>query len=298
MRGDERMTRSWRRVPWATCLALVLVAAGARAEEMIYPLSVAVAGDGGLLVADRTLPGLWSVRGGSSEILFRGKKTFRTPLNAVRAVAVGADGAILAADTSTRDVYRIVEGEAVPLTKGAIGIPVDIAVDPSGDLYVSDLETQAVWRVPAAGGEPREVARLVGPRGLFVDAQGRLWAVAASGDAPLVRIAADGTVEPVVKERAFEFPHDVVVTSDGTAYVSDNYARAIWKVSADGTVTKWASGDPLRGPVGLALRDDRVIVADPQARAIWEAAADGTLKPLAKAADEPPAAPGDTGSDR
>lgn len=176
------------------------------------------------------------------------------------------------------------DGEPVPLTKGAIGIPVDIAIDPSGDLFVSDLETQRVWRVPAGGGEPKEVAVLAAPRGLFVDAQGRLWAVAASGDAPLVRIGADGTVEPVVKERLFEFPHDVVVTDDGTAYVSDNYARCIWKVAADGSATKWATGDPLRGPVGLALRGGRVIVADPQAKAIWEADADGKLSPLAKAA--------------
>lgn len=285
MMGMRRTVGSWRRAVWGAGVCLLSAAASAGADQMQYPLSVAVTGDVGMVVADRTLPGLWSVRGGESTVLFRGQKTFRTPLNAVRAVAVGADGAILAADSSTRDVYRIVDGQPVPLTKGMIGIPVDIAVDPSGDVFVSDLETQAVWRVPAAGGEPREVAKLVGPRGLFVDAQGRLWAVAASGDAPLVRIAADGTVEPVVKERVFEFPHDVVVTADGTAYVSDNYARAIWKVAADGTATKWATGDPLRGPVGLALRDDRVIVADPQARAIWQVGADGSLEPLAKAAE-------------
>lgn len=265
----------------AAWLALALTAA---AEEMQYPLAVAAGADGRLVVADRNLPGLWSVADGAGTILFQGKKTFRTPLNAVRAVAIAADGAVYAADSATRDVFRMGDGEPVPLTKGAIGIPVDIAIDPSGDLFVSDLETQRVWRVPAAGGEPKEVAMLAAPRGLFVDGQGRLWAVAASGDAPLVRIGADGTVEPVVKERVFEFPHDVVVADDGTAYVSDNYARCIWKVAPDGSASKWASGDPLRGPVGLALRGGRVIIADPQARAIWEADAEGKLTALVKPA--------------
>lgn len=262
------------------CLVVAGIAAvPATAEEMQYPLSVAALADGGLVVADRSLPGLWTLAGGKAEVRFQGSKKFRTPLNAVRAVAVAADGTVHAADSSTRDVWKFVDGQPVPLTKGAIGIPVDMAFDPSGDLFVSDLETQAVWRLPAAGGEPKEVAKLAAPRGLFVDGQGRLWAVAASGEAPLVRIGADGTIEPVVKERVFEFPHDVVVTDDGTAYVSDNYARAVWKVAADGTATKWATGDPLRGPVGLALRGGKVLVADPQARTVWEADSEGKLTP-------------------
>jgi DNA-binding beta-propeller fold protein YncE len=255
------------------------------AEEMQYPLSVAAVGEDSLVVADRMLPGLWKLGGGKAEILFQGQKTFRTPLNAVRAVAVAADGTVHAADSATRDVFKIVDGQPVPLTQGKIGIPVDIAFDPSGDLFVSDLETQRVWRVPAAGGEPKEVARLAAPRGLFVDAAGRLWAVAASGEQPLVRIAADGTIEPVVKERVFEFPHDVVVADDGTAYVSDNYARAIWKVAADGTATKWVTGEPLKGPVGLSIRAGKILVADPQAKTIWEADGEGKLTAVLPAAN-------------
>ena len=229
-------------------IALSAIPSPGRAEEMLYPLSVAVAGDDALLVADRMLPGLLKLQAGEAEVFFQGKKTFRTPLNAVRAVAVGSDGTVYAADSATRDVFKFVDGQPVPLTQGKIGIPVDIAFDLSGDLFVSDLETQRIWRVPAAGGEPQEVAQLAAPRGLFVDGTGRLWAVAAAGEQPLVRIAADGSIEAVVKERVFEFPHDVVVADDGTAYVSDNYARAVWKVAADGTATKWITGEPLKGP--------------------------------------------------
>jgi DNA-binding beta-propeller fold protein YncE len=268
----------------AGLIALAALPGSVRGEEMLYPLSVAVAGDDALLVADRMLPGLLKLQAGTSEVFFQGKKTFRTPLNAVRAVAVAADGTVHAADSATRDVFKFVDGQPVPLTQGKIGIPVDIAFDPSGDLFVSDLETQRIWRVPAAGGEPKEVAQLAAPRGLFVDGAGRLWAVAAAGEQPLVRIAADGSIEPVVKERVFEFPHDVVVADDGTAYVSDNYARAVWKVAADGTATKWITGEPLKGPVGLAIRAGKVIIADPQAKTVWEADSEGKLTPLHQAA--------------
>lgn len=236
-----------------------------------YPLGVAAARDGTLVVADRLLPGLWHVTAGRIDPLAVGSKRFRTPLNAVRAVAVAPDGTVYAGDSATREVYRIpTQGEPQPLTGGAIGIPVDIAIDSSGRLFVSDLETQRVWRIDAKKSEPVEVATLAAPRGLFVDGKDRLWVVAASGEAPLVRVAADGTVEPVVTTRAFSFPHDVVVDDAGVAYVSDNYAHCIWRVSADGTPEKWVEGAPLVGPVGLALRNGNVLVADPRARQVFE----------------------------
>lgn len=248
-----------------------------------YPLAVAPLADGSLVVADRVMPGLWRIADGKAAVQALGSKKFRTPLNAVRAVAVAPDGTVWAGDPATRDLHRVApDGTPTALTGGKIGIPIDIAIDSKGTLYVSDLETQRVWRIPAGTAEPVELAVLAAPRGLCVDGEDRLWVVAASGEAPLVRVTADGVVEPVVKSRAFQFPHDVVVTSDGTAYVSDNYAVAVWKVSADGTVTKWASGAPLAGPVGLSLRDGKVLVADPKARMVFEIDASGTAVPLFK----------------
>ena len=254
-----------------------------------YPLGVAAARDGTLVVADRLLPGLWQVTAGRIDPLAVGSKRFRTPLNAVRAVAVAPDGTVYAGDSATREVYRIpTEGEPQPLTAGAIGIPVDIAIDSSGRLFVSDLETQRVWRIDPGKSEPVEVATLAAPRGLFVDGKDRLWVVAASGEAPLVRVAVDGTVEPVVTTRAFSFPHDVVVDDAGVAYVSDNYAHCIWRVSADGMPEKWVDGAPLVGPVGLAMRDGNVLVAEPRARQVFEIDPSKNVVPVITAGDGGP----------
>lgn len=274
-----------RGVPLVAVMVTAALAPRAGADEaavLRYPLSVAAAPDGSLVVADRMAPGLWRFRDGAGSTAFAGSKRFRTPLSAVRTVAVAADGGVYAGDSATREVYRIAaDGTATPLTGGQIGIPIDIAIDAKGVLHVSDLETQRIVRIPAEGGKPEVVAEVAAPRGLCFDSAGRLWAVAASGEEPLVRIAADGTVEPVVRGRTFEFPHDVVVDADGIAYVTDNYARAIWRVKPDGSTEKWLSGPPLVGPVGLALRDGRLLVADPRARAIFEVDREGMVRPVA-----------------
>lgn len=256
----------------------------ATAETFRYPLAVAAAADGSLYVADRLLPGVWKVSNGEPSVFSKGSKQFRTPLNAIRGVAVAADGSVYVGDSATREVYRIADdGTPTPLTGGSIGIPVDIAIDSTGTLYVSDLETQRIWKVPAEGGTPEELVQLAAPRGLFVDGNDQLWAIAASGEAPLVKVAADGSVEAVVTTRAFEFPHDVVVDDGGTAFVSDNYASCVWKVSPDGEVTKLASGEPLQSPVGLGRTSAGIVVADPRAKAVFAIDAAGMLSVLASA---------------
>lgn len=281
---------AWLRIMAAFVMAvgmLVETASAQNAEQGFqYPLSVAAAADGSLYLADRMLPGVWKVTDGEATVFSRGEKQFRTPLNAIRTVAVSADGTVFAGDSATREVYRLAaDGTPTPLTNGGIGIPVDIAIDSTGRLFVSDLETQRIWKVPAEGGEPEELVQLAAPRGLFVDSQDRLWAIAASGEAPLVRVTADGVVEPVVASRAFEFPHDVVVADDGSAVVSDNYARCLWKVSPEGEVTKLAEGEPLAGPVGLAAGSGGgVLVADPRAKTIFLADNAGTLTVVAPTA--------------
>jgi streptogramin lyase len=262
--------------PLVGIFAFLVVPVAARPAEMVYPLGVAADKDGIIYVADRQLPGIWKIEDGQAEIFFQAEKKFRTPLNAVWSVAVDKDGRLLAGDSATRQVYRFQDGKPVPLLPGVgIGIPIDVDVNQAGEIVVADQEALRIRKVPAAGGEPEEVAVVPGLRRLFIDSEDRIWAV-TGGREPLVRVKPDGIIEPVVKEPAFEFPHDVVVL-DGTAYVSDNYAHAIWRVDADGQAEKWISGEPLIGPVGLGHRDGKLLIADPKAKAVFEAAPDGEL---------------------
>jgi len=255
-----------------TCLLLGVLAGvltgRAIAAEPQYLLGIAVDSTNTVYLADRELPGVWRLADGKLSPLFVGSKKFRTPLNAVRCLAVDREGKLLAGDSATRDVYRFGDDkQPAPLTKGEIGIPMSIGVTKAGDLVVADLEVHRIWKVPATGGQPTLYAEVAAPRALTVDKDDRVWVVSHGKD-QLLRSNAEGKLEVVVAGRPFEFPSAVVVDDEGTAYVCDTYAKAVWKVPAGKPAEKFFAGEPLVSPVGMARSGSDLLVADPRAKAV------------------------------
>ncbi len=163
-----------------TAIAATLAQDAKPARGLVYPLDVSVTADAKTLyLVDRKLPGLWKAGAdGKLAVFFQASKKFRTPLNAVRCIAADGKGGLLVGDSGTREVYRFsADGKSTPLTKGGIGIAMGIAVNAKGTIFVSDLELQRIWTVPAAGGEPKEFAVLPAPRGMTFDKKGQLWVV-------------------------------------------------------------------------------------------------------------------------
>ena len=266
-----------------TAIAATLAQDAKPARGLVYPLDVSVTADAKTLyLVDRKLPGLWKAGAdGKLAVFFQASKKFRTPLNAVRCIAADGKGGLLVGDSGTREVYRFsADGKSTPLTKGGIGIAMGIAVNAKGTIFVSDLELQRIWTVPAAGGEPKEFAVLPAPRGMTFDKKGQLWVVSGGPRNQLVKIAADGKITPVVKDRTFVYPNDVAVSADGTAFVSDGYADCIWKVSADGKTSKWVSGKPLDNPVGLDWQGTTLLVVDSRAKQLFSITPDAKLAPV------------------
>lgn len=247
------------------------------AAEPVYPLTATADKDGAVYVSDLRLPGLWKVHGGQGAVFFQASSKFRTPLNAVRCVRVDRQGRVLACDSSTREIYRFDDqGQPQGLTKGKIGIPMDVVEQAAGDLLVSDLETHRIWKVPADGGDISEFAAVPAPRGLRLDADGRLWVVSHGKD-QILRFLPDGSKEVVVSGRPFQFPHEILVQKDGTALVTDGYEKAIWKVVAGETPTRWIHGEPLQNPVGLCQLGETVLIVDPRAKTVFQADGEGKL---------------------
>jgi hypothetical protein len=244
-------------------LTLVLLTSELLAAEPQYLLGIASRGEI-VFLADRKLPGVWKLEAGELSLLFEGSKKFRTPLNAVRCLAIDNDGKLLAGDSATREVYRFDDaGQPQPLTSAGIGIPVSIAVNEAGDLLVGDLELHRVWKVPAAGGMPETFVEVPAPRALAVDGEDRLWIVSHGPD-QLLRVAGGGKPEVVLSGRPFSFPSSLVLAEDQTAYVCDTYAKAIWKIAPGGKPAKWAEGAPLVTPVAIAWQGADILVADPR----------------------------------
>jgi len=253
----------------------------AAASGPAYPVAIVVDKSGTIYLADRDLPGVWRWEGERLSLFYQGSKKFRTPLNAIRCLALDRDGRLLAGDSATCDVYRFDEqGRPHPLTAqgkpyGQIGIPMGIAVDAEERLLVSDLEMHRIVRVPKDGGSVEPYVAVQAPRGLFLDAKNQLWVISGRR---LLRFAAPGEPPtPVVDEGIFHYPHTVAVSADGTAYVVDGYAKAIWKIAPGEKAEKWISGEPFDNPVGIALHGQRWYVVDPRALAVFEIAPTGKL---------------------
>ena len=264
-------------------------AAGVLAAGPEYPLGVTADPQGTVYLADRNLPGVWKVAEGKLSLVFQASKKFRTPLNAVRCLAVDAQGRLYAGDSSTREVYRFnAQGQPEPLTKGGVGIATAIAFDPSGNVIVTDLEFPGrVLRIPEAGGEPIEIAQVNAPRGVAVDAKGEIWVVTHGKDRQMVKIGADNKVTTVVSGRPFEFPQSIALDDQGNAYVADGYAKAIWKITPDGKSAKLVEGSGLSHPDCVARRGAGLVVVDPRAlkdtagsTGVYEVSLDGKLTPL------------------
>jgi sugar lactone lactonase YvrE len=252
-----------------------LVSAG-RAADLTYPLDVAVEATGDILVADRKLPGVLRIKAGAASTVVEGSHRFREPLNAVWSVAVDRDGAVLVGDSAARGVFRLrADGPPEKINTSYVGIPIRIAVDHQGRIFVSDLETERIWRFGPQGGEAEEFAVVAGVRGLAVDSQNRLWTVRANPP-QLVRYSPEGVAETLVSEGPFNFPHQIALNPEGTtAYIADGYDRCVWKVVAGAAPEKWLTGDPLQNPTGVAWSGTDLLVVDPRIPAVLKVDASG-----------------------
>ncbi len=272
----------------AGLVLLVCSSFGFAAEEFHYPLKPAVAADGSIYIADLKLPGIVVVKKGAIEKFFTAPKKIGAPLNRVRCVALDRDGKVLAGDTATREIYRFDEpSKPTPLLKGAqggIGIPMAIAVDSKGNIFVADLEVAGIWKIPPKGGTAEQFAHVPAPCGMAIDDKDVLWVVSRS-KSQLFRVSPDKKFEVVVADRLFQFPNDIALDGHGTAYVSDGYGKAIWKLANGGKPQSWIADKQLVNPVGLAWHDGSLLIADPNPKAktgqVYKADASGRLSPLA-----------------
>lgn len=259
---------------FAIASALMGLGSQLQAAEWVYPLDIASHGEG-YVIADRNWPGVWQTQGGELNELFAASKTFKTPMNAVRCVAVGPEGQVYAGCSATRQVYRLT-GEAPQKLAGdgvGIGIPMDIAVATDGSLYVSDIELHRIFRVSPDGGEPEEVAAIRAPRGVLWDDDSLL--IVSQGENSLVRMSPTGETTPLVKGQVFNFPHEVAKLGD-SYYVTDGYADGVWPVAKDGTVGEIIKAEGMVNPVGITQSRDRLVIIDPQASKLFSLTVDDT----------------------
>lgn len=149
-------------------------------------------------------------------------------------VAVDSSGNVFVADWVDNTIRKISAGGAVTTVAGQSGqtgfvdgpaasarfnAPQDVAVDPDGNLYVTDFRNQAIRRISPEG----EVTTIAGGSFGFADGIG--------------------------SEAQFQGPNGIVVEASGDLIVSDIFGNNLRRVTLNGAVTTLA-GIKALGPTG------------------------------------------------
>ena len=158
-------------------------------------------------------------------------------------------------------------GDGSPAVAARLASPFGVAVDGSGNIYISDTSNQRVRRVNKLGtittiagtggrgyggsdGEPAVRASVSWPRGLAVDGAGNVY-IAASGDSRILRVDPSGIITTVAGtgeeaysgdggpavEAALYNPKDVAVDGAGNLYIPDGSNHRVRRVDTSGTIT-------------------------------------------------------------
>lgn len=227
-------------------------------------------------------------------------------------VAVDADGNLLVADLGNHTIRKITPAGVVstfagvarqsghvdgPAASARFNQPFFLALDPAGNLYVSDLLNHVIRKITRAG----MVSTFAGGNGEFnrpaelaFDANGTLFVTDTAHH--VIRLVTSrglvltlagmvddsGSNDGPASTARFNFPSGLVVDSQGNIYVSDSGNDTIRKIAFTGTVTTLAGArlqkagtDGAGGaarfyqPYGLRLdAAGNLIVADPGNHAI------------------------------
>ncbi|MBM4004396.1 MAG: hypothetical protein FJ295_14130 [Planctomycetes bacterium] len=267
------------RLVWLLTFFSTLIApiASANAVDAIYPIAVACQAEGPIYIADLNLPGILKLEGNELSVHYQASKQFRSPLNRVRCLTLDHQQRVWAGCTAARNLFQVPSsGELTPISEELIEMPMSVVATEAGDFFVADLELRCIWKV-RPGAKPEKFADVPPPRGIALDKSNRLWVVSQAGD-QVIRLSPDGkNRESVVKGTPFTFPHQIAVNSNETAFVTDGYDRTVWKIDLAKDPVKYAQGQPLDNPVGIALRGDNLLVADPRAKSLIQVDSNGMM---------------------
>ena len=243
--------------------------------SLLSPIRLALDSSGNLYVADGgngrirrvdTSGTITTVAGiGASSYRGDGGPAVRAWLYDPLRIAFDRSGNLYIADSANRRVRRVdtsgtittvagtgengYGGDGGPAVEAQLGRPTGVAVDGSGNLYISDSLNHRIRRVSASGTITTVVPEIIQPQGLAVDGSGNLYIAQVSR---VLRLDASGTITTVAGtgeiglsggdggpavEATLGIPGDVALDASGNLYIADSYNHRIRRVDTSGIIT-------------------------------------------------------------
>jgi large repetitive protein len=150
--------------------------------------------------------------------------------------------------------------------------PAGVAVDSTGDVFITDLDHQAVYKVTPAGVKTAVGSGFAVPEAVAVDGAGNVYV--ADSYAAVVYKVTPGGVQTTVGT-GFDFPNGVAVDGAGNVYVTDPFTDEVSKIAPAGTQTTVGGG--YNTPAAVAVDSaGNVYVADTFNQTIFKVTPSGT----------------------
>jgi sugar lactone lactonase YvrE len=280
----------------------------ATSAQLAYPLGVAVDAKGNLYIADTyncrirmvtATTGIISTIAGNGNCGYSGDSGLATSaeISQPQAVAVDSAGNVYIADAANYRVRMVTaatglistvagngsfgaSGDGGAATAASLSQPGGLAVDASGNIFISDTDNQEIREVIAAtglistfagngvygyngDGGAAASAQFAFPQGIALDAAGDLF-IADNGNS-VIRVVAAGTrtVSTVAGDgapgysgdggnalyAALSYPTGVAVDAAGDIFIADAENTVVREVSAGGSASSQATAAPAFSPV-------------------------------------------------
>jgi len=261
----------------------------AKSAELGYPIGLAVDSHGNLYIADGEDACIFLVNNGTISVVAGGGNSSpgdggpatAAELEWPSGVAIDSHGNVYISDGDTYTIRKVDSGGIIhtiagigtssfgdggPATSAGLNYPQDVKVDPNGNLYIADSNSNRIRKVTPAGdistfagngndgfsgdGGPATSAEINFPEGVAVDSQGNLY-IADSNNLRVRKVTPDGTISTVAgngtggysgdggpaTSAELNYPDAVAVGSHGDVYIADTSNYRIRKVTTGGTIT-------------------------------------------------------------
>jgi sugar lactone lactonase YvrE len=163
-------------------------------------------------------------------------------------VAVDGAGNVYVSDIGLQEVFKVTLDGTQTTVGSGLDVPQSVAVDGAGNVYIADSQFPAVFKVTPDGAQTMIGSGFDWPSGVAVDGAGNVYVSDPFVDA-VFKITPGGKQTTV--GGGYNTPAGVAVDASGNLYVADTYNAAVYKITSGGKQT--TIGAKLTSPAAVAV---------------------------------------------